>query len=538
MLNTYRHPEFDYQISQEQQTGHPIHHQVVIIGAGPIGLTAALDCANRGISCVVLDDNNTVSVGSRALCYAKRALEIWHRLGVSQPIIDKGVNWQVGKNFFREELTYQFDLLPETGHQMPAMVNLQQYYLEEYLVAACDESSLIDLRWKHRVEDLSQQDKHVDLTVSTPDGTFIMQSDWVIACDGAGSSMRDKVGAQFEGRFFDDQFLIADVVMKNDFPKERWFWFDPPFHPNQSVLLHREADDVWRIDFQLGNDADAEYWKKPDNVMPLLKQMLGEETEFELEWVSVYRFACRRMQNFRHGRVLFAGDAAHQVSPFGARGANTGVQDIDNLAWKLKLVIDGIAPDCLLDSYGQEREYVADVNLQHSTRATDFITPKSKASRTMRDAVLSLARDYEFARPLVNSGRLSTATNYDNSSLSTPDSADFAAPFAIPGAFCPDAEVTHAGKTDWLLNHLGDGFVALIFDAYAQQQPFDVAGIRVTPVIVGKDIMDSHGYLAQRYDGKPGTVYLIRPDQHVAARWRAFDEHSIGRAVRRATMMA
>ncbi|PIE42590.1 MAG: FAD-dependent oxidoreductase [Gammaproteobacteria bacterium] len=535
MLTTYQNPEYDYIQSQEQQTGQAQQHVIAIIGAGPVGLTAALDCAKRGIACVVFDDNNTVSVGSRALCYAKRALEIWQRLGVAQPILDKGVNWQVGKNFFGETLAYQFDLLPEDGHQMPAMVNLQQYYLEEYLVNACQAEPLVDLRWKHRVEDLQQHDKGVTLTVTTPDGTFTTHADWVIACDGAGSSMRDKVGAQFTGQVFDDQFLIADVVMKNDFPKERWFWFDPPFHRNQSVLLHREADDVWRIDFQLGNDADADYWKRPENVTPLLKQMLGDEVEFELEWVSVYRFACRRMENFCHGRVIFAGDAAHQVSPFGARGANSGVQDTDNLIWKLQLVIQGLAPPSLLDSYALERQFAADENIGHSTRATDFITPKSRASRIMRDAVLSLAREQAFARPLVNSGRLSTATSYVDSPLSTPDTAGFNAPNAAPGAFAPDAEITCNGQQDWLLKHLGAGFVALVFADNAAAAPLNVDGISVTPLVVGREIIDSHNYLRQRYDGQPGTVYLIRPDQHIAGRWRHFDAQAISDAVRRAT---
>lgn len=538
MLKTYDYPQYDYIQSEEQKKGETKHHTVIIIGAGPIGLTAALDCASRGIACTVFDDNNTVSIGSRALCYAKRALEIWDRLGVVEPILNKGVSWNVGKNFFKEVLAYQFDLLPEDGHKMPAMVNLQQYYLEEYLVDACQQSPLIDLRWKHRVDSLNQDDKQVTAAIVTPDGTFTATADWVIACDGAGSRMREQVEAQFEGRVFDDQFLIADVVMKNDFPKERWFWFDPPFHPNQSVLLHREADDVWRIDFQLGNQADAAYWKQPENVMPLLKQMLGEEIEFELEWVSVYRFACRRMEQFRHQRIIFAGDAAHQVSPFGARGANTGVQDIDNLIWKLKLVIEKKAPDSLLDTYGEEREYVADINLQHSTRATDFITPKSKTSRSMRDAVLTLARNYPFARPLVNSGRLSTATAYKNSCLNTVDISNFSGP-AYPGAFCPDAPLDHQGETHYLLDYLDGDFVALIFvcDTHdTEYSPFEVDGISVTPLIIGKQLRDREGLLTQRYDAQPGTVYLIRPDQHVAARWRSYDKQLIAQAVKRATL--
>lgn len=379
---TYSYPQFDYVQSEEQRTQTLKRHPVVIIGAGPIGLTAALDCAQRGIAVVLIDDNNTVSIGSRAVCYAKRPLEIWDRLGVAKPMVDKGVSWQVGKVFMRDDLVYSFDLQPEPAHKMPAMINLQQYYLEEYLVKACQEHPLVDLRWKHKLLDLQQNknkaDAPVSLSLETPDGIFKVEADWVIACDGANSDTRKLVGAGFSGQFFQDRFLIADVVMKADFPTERWFWFDPPFHRGQSVLLHKQSENVWRIDFQLGWDADPELEKQPDRVIPRIQAMLGPDAQFELEWVSVYQFACRRVDQFRYGRVLFAGDAAHQVSPFGARGANTGVQDIDNIAWKLKLVLDGIAPASLMDSYHDERAFAADDNLLNSTRSTDFITPKIK----------------------------------------------------------------------------------------------------------------------------------------------------------------
>ena len=252
-----------------------------------------------------------------------------------------------------------------------------------------------------------------------------MEADWLVACDGANSDLRRMVGAAFTGQAFHDRFLIADVVMKAGFPPERWFWFDPPFHRGQSVLLHKQCDDVWRIDFQLGWDADPEAEKQPERVIPRIRAMLGEDVPFELEWVSVYQFACRRIDRFRHGRVLFAGDAAHQVSPFGARGANSGVQDADNLAWKLALVATGQADASLLDSYHDERALAADDNLRQSTRSTDFITPKSATSRHLRDAVLELAADEPFARRLVNSGRLSTPTPYLDSPLNTADEDRF-----------------------------------------------------------------------------------------------------------------
>lgn len=535
MLKTYKYPEFAYIKAPEQNSGQVARKTAVVVGGGPIGLTTALDFAAQGIPVVVLDDNNTVSIGSRAVCYAKRPLEIWDRLGCATPMIDKGISWKVGKVFRDEDLVYQFDLLPEADHKMPAFINLQQYYLEEYLIERAKTfGDLIDLRWKNKVIKVDNQPDKVRLTIDTPDGIYELDADWVVACDGAKSDVREMIGAEFKGQFFQDRFLIADVVMKAGFPTERWFWFNPPFHRNQSVLLHKQSDDVWRIDFQLGWDADPEEEKKPENVIPRLKAMLGEDTEFDLEWVSVYQFACRRMQSFRFGRLFFAGDAAHQVSPFGARGANTGVQDIDNLGWKLKLVIDGKAPDSLLDTYNDERVFAADDNLLNSTRSTDFITPKSPISKAFRDAALDLSSKHPFARRLVNSGRLSTPTPYRNSPLNTEDHDAWLGTM-MPGTPCADAPVTRDGKPGWLLNQIGGRFVALYFSddgsVPASLGAFSSGDIPVEVIAVGRDIVDTKGLVAERYDGQPGSLYLIRPDQHVAARFRSFNAATLQAAL-------
>jgi len=396
-MKTYANPVYPYERSAE--FGKPGRRRpVVVVGAGPVGLATAIDLAQRDIPVVVLDDDNTVSVGSRAICYAKRALEILDRLGCAQKVVDKGIGWNVGKVFFRDELVYRFDLLPEPGHRRPAFVNLQQYWLEEYLVERAHEFAHVDLRWKNEVVGVLPHADGVDVTVATPDGEYLIACDWLVVADGSRSPVRRMLGLEWHGQMFRDRFLIADIHMKSDFPTERWFWFDPPFHPNQSALLHRQADDVWRVDFQLGWDADPDLEKTPERIVPRLRAMLGEAAEFDIEWASVYTFQCRRMERFRHGRAIFAGDAAHVVSPFGARGANSGIQDADNLVWKLELVMKGLAPDRLLDSYDEERTFAADENLQNSTRSTDFITPKSGVSRTFRDAVLSLAKRHPFAR--------------------------------------------------------------------------------------------------------------------------------------------
>lgn len=552
----YQALEFPYRPHADQQCATPATHPVIVVGAGPVGLTTALDLAQRGVAVVVLDDDHKLSTGSRAICFAKRTLEIWDRLGVGQRMTAKGVSWNVGKIFFRDEEVWRFDLLPEPGHRRPAFVNLQQYYAEGFLYEAALAHPRIDLRWKNKVVDIATHADGVDLRVDTPDGVYALHTEWLIACDGARSPLRNMLGQQARGRVFKDRFLIADVKMTASFPAERWFWFDPPFHPNQSVLLHRQPDNVWRIDFQLGWDADPTEAVKPANVLPRIRALLGTETPFELQWASVYTFACERMDTFRHQRVVFAGDAAHRVSPFGARGANSGVQDADNLAWKLQAVLSGAAPDTLINTYASEREAAADENLLNSSRSTDFITPKCAVSRHFRNATLRLAREHPFARGLVNSGRLSTPSVYRDSPLNTPDDEQesYSGPM-VPGAPAWDAPVRDARQQDsWWLCALDGRFVLALFHdeppaeatlaalrALARRSPTPLhlvlvatASARTHPALGFTVVHDHEGWLAQRYDARPGTWYLLRPDQHLAARRRAFDPQRIERALERA----
>ncbi len=553
MLSTYQYPKYEYVAPPEIRSGEPGRYPVVVVGAGPVGLAAAIELAQSGVPVVVLDDDDTVSVGSRGVCYAKRALEILDRIGVGDACVARGVSWNVGRTFFREEEVYNFNLLPQPDHKRPGMINLQQYYLEEFLVRRARELPGLDLRFRNKVVSVSPAGNGATLQVETPDGAYALTADWLIVADGARSAIRGMMNLDIEGRVFLDRFLIADVVMKADFPAERWFWFDPPFHPGQSVLLHRQADNVYRIDFQLGWQADPEEEKKPEKVIPRIRAMLGADREFELEWVSVYTFQCRRMQQFRHGRVLFVGDAAHQVSPFGARGANSGIQDSDNLCWKLRLVLDGKAPDSLLDSYSEERVFAADENIMNSTRSTDFITPKSRTSLNFRNAVLTLARDHAFARALVNSGRLSVPSILTESRLNTPDDDAFAGDM-VPGAPMDDAPMREDGAEFWLLDRVGNRFMALVhvedpaavnanlareFKSLAGEPiPLEVVLVSAKPGRAPEGLRvfeDGRGRFAERYDSTPGTVYLIRPDQHVTARWRAFDAGRVKAALARAT---
>ena len=549
-MPSYQYKPFPYTTPPELKGAAPRRWPVVVVGAGPVGLAAAIDLALHGIDVLLLDDNNVVSIGSRAICWSKRTLEILDRLGCGERMAAKGVTWKVGRLYHGEREIYSFDLLPEQGHKMPAFINLQQYYAEEYLVDRARElEDRIELRWKNRVAGIERCADHVRLHIETPDGPYQLEAEYVLAADGAKSPIRSMLGLDFMGRIFEERFLITDVVTPVELPNERRFWFEPPFHEGQSALLHRQPDNMYRIDLQLGWDADPEVEKQPERVVPRITAVLGENTPFEVEWVSVYTFQCRRLERFVHDRVIFLGDSAHVVSPFGARGGNGGIQDVDNLVWKLALVLQGGAPAALLETYDEERVHGADENLRNSSRATNFMTPKSAIEREFRDGVLALAADLPFARRLVNSGRLSVPCSLAGMRLQTPDDGAIEGPM-VPGAPCADAPVTRGdGRPGWLLEHLGGAFTVLHFGSEAEG-PADRRGLgnlrpelrlvhvngRPDAALAGAVLGDPEGLARARYGGAPGVTYLIRPDQHVAARFARYDPAAVGRALARATL--
>ncbi|MCP3379330.1 FAD-dependent oxidoreductase [Bradyrhizobium sp. CCGUVB4N] len=518
-----RHPD------QDRPGQNPAEHPVVVVGAGPVGLSLAIDLAQRGQRVVLLDDADRIGEGSRAICFSKRSLEYWDRLGVADRMVDKGVVWSVGRIFHGESQLYQFNLLPEEGHKRPAFINLQQYYAEAYLVDRIGDLPAVDLRWRNKVTSVEQRNDSVALTIETPEGAYRLHAQYVVACDGARSSLRQMVGAEFAGQVFEDQFLIADVKMTAEFPTERWFWFDPPFHQGRSALLHKQPDNVWRIDLQLNRYADPTVEKKPENVRPRIARMLGHD-KFEFEWISLYKFQCRRMDRFLHGRVIFAGDSAHQVSPFGARGANSGLEDAENLSWKLDRVLRGTSPASLLESYHVERSLAADENIRESTRSTDFMAPNSHQEARLRQAVLSLAKETEFGKRMVNGGRLSVPCSYDTS-LSSPDAEAWSGG-PSPGCSMPDAPIGQQAYLTDAFRKGGTDFTLLSFsNGAAIDTPDGVKDIRIG----GEGgLADPSGFVAKRYDAEPGSAYLLRPDGYVAARFRHPTRAAITAALSRA----
>ena len=511
---------------------------VVIVGAGPIGLSMAGLLANHGVRSVLLDRDNTSNHRSRAVCWSKRTLEILDRLGIATQMLAKGVTWNVGKVYCGDapEPLYAFDLLPLKDQQFPAFTNLQQYYTQEFLVDVLNHQHPTEIRWGHAVTGIVPRTDLVEVQIETPTGDYQIQCDYLIAADGAYSPIRGMLGLDFEGRTFEDNFLIVDFRMPGTLPAERRFFFNAPFNQGRTALIHRQPDDVWRLDFQLGWNIDREAALNEAEVTKKVRAVIGPEVEFEYEWISLYTFQCRRMQRFVHDRVIFAGDSAHLVSPFGARGANGGIQDVDNLAWKLAQVLAGHAPRALLLSYDIERIHAADENLRNSSRATDFMTPKTLIETAFRDAVLELAAEFPFARALINSGRLSVPCSLEHSPLITPDQAEFMTPGLWPGTVALDAPIRSRNGSQWLLHELSREFVCLHFTDPSMPTNADALSPGILLKTIGgnnPDIIDSQGLVAARYDGQPGTTILFRPDQHVAARWRTFDPSAINAALRR-----
>ena len=501
---------------------------VVIVGAGPTGLVLALELSAHGIPVIVLEKQAHASDGSRAICWSKRSLEILDRHGLGEGLRARGVTWNVGRVFLGAdpEPLYSFDLQAIKDQKFPAFINLQQYHVEETLVEALATRGEVDLRWQQEVVALQQDDAGATLTVRTPAGEYRLCADWVVAADGHRSPLRGMLGLDFAGRTFEDNFLIADVRMRAPFPPERRFYFNAPFNEGRTALMHQQPDDLWRLDFQLGWDIDREAALSPGSVDRRVRAMLGADLAFEYEWVSLYTFQCRRMERFVHGRVVFVGDAAHLVSPFGARGANGGLQDVDSLAWRLREILQHGATPSLLAGYEEERILGADENIRNSTRATDFMTPKTPGARALQSAVLGLARERPFARALVNSGRLSIPCSLRGTATITPDTDRFDTPGMEPGSVALDAPT---GAKTWLLELLGGRFVCLVLGG---MEPTSLPP-GVDCLVLDRDFEDPTGLVMARYAPHGEATYLIRPDQQVTARWNTPSADTIQQAWRR-----
>jgi 3-(3-hydroxy-phenyl)propionate hydroxylase len=531
----FDYPHYDF-VAPPELGGERIVHDAVVVGAGPVGLTAALELARHGVACVVLDDKDTVNDGSRAICIARHSLEILQQLGLAERFVAKALGWTHGTSYYGTQPVYRLEMPHSADERFYPMYNLQQQYIEKYLVDAAMANPKVDLRWKSRVSDIALTGGGVTLTVETPIGTYPLNARYAIAADGARSVVRRQLNLSLKGEAYEGIYVIADVHMRSSYPTERRAFFHSPANPQSTVLIHRQPDDIWRIDYQLlagESEADA---LKEENVLrrvAAILDMVGEKSPWELEWWSLYKAYTLALDDYRHGPVLFAGDAAHLVPIFGVRGLNSGLADAMNAAWKLAYVLKGSAPPRLLDSYSPERRGATLEVFALASKSTKFMTPPTHGYRLMRDAALALARTTDLTRPLINP-RQSQPYTYSKSPLTSFANRDreFGAG-PIAGASLVNRRL---GEGRYLLDGLGLGFSGLYFARDGRMPPrverlvaaLGAGNEPFTPILVSDP-----GALAA-YGAMDGSFYLVRPDRHIAARWRQIVPDEVLSALRQA----
>jgi len=518
-----------------RSAAQPFDAQVAVVGAGPIGMTLAGRLAQHGVRVILLEQHpQHTGEGSKALCMQRETLEIWARLGIGEQVARRGVQWNVGRTYFRGRELFQVRLPSSAGDHFPPFVNINQTEVEEMLVARIAELPEVDLRWSHRVVGLSQTSDGVTVRCETPSGTSTLRVAYLVGADGSHSSVRRLLGAGFPGHSHPDLFLICDIQARLSFPHERRFFFDPPENPGRQVLIHPQPDDTWRIDWQVPASTDLEVERASGGLDRRIRAVVGAGTPFKLAWVTLYRFHQRLAERFRIGRVLLAGDAAHLLSPFGARGLNSGVADAENLAWKLAAMLGGHASDRLLESYNTERRAAALENLAVTDATMRFMVPRGALRRALRNAILRGSLRMPRLRRLVNSGRLAQPFSYAASPIVLPGVRDERLP--PMGGVAPDAScgsLEGPAAITRLRELLGASFVALlVLDAPRDAAKAAIRASRLSwpapcdVVVIGPDaslsgvtvLTDPDGEIRRAYGGAGASAFLIRPDGHLAAR--------------------
>lgn len=504
--------------------------QVLIAGGGPVGLAVALGLARQGVDCVVVEADDAVCEGSRASCISRRSLEILDRLGVAGRFLDKGLAWTRGRSYHGADEVLVFEMPTSKDDRFPPMINLQQYYIEQYLfdeIEALNRRSGAQVRihWASTVTDVQAEDQGVTVTLDNALGRARLHTRWLVACDGGQSFVRSRLGLALEGTRYSGRYAIVDIALQSDHPTERRAWFDPPWARGTTILMHRQPDDLWRVDFQLRADEDADEMLGSDRLRPFIQAHLDAIGEggkpWHPVWTSVYRAGAMTLASYRHGRVLLAGNAAHAMPIFGVRGLNSGFDDADNLIWKLAAVCKGQADEGVLDSYSSERVQAFHVNAANAMRSTEYMSPPNRGFELMREASLSLARRHPGIARLINP-RQTHAITYEDSPLSSPDQGFAAGPG--PGAPLQDLP---AGGGLHLSQHLAtDGFTLLCFGESAAAADLAATLAAAGPswprcrvvALPGDD--GAVKALAHHYGAGPGAAYLVRPDGHVAGRWQ------------------
>lgn len=535
---------YDYQIypfqTPPELRSETRRYPVVIVGAGPIGLVAALELARYGMSVVVISAEVQVSHGSRAIVFTRRSMEILQQVGISERMLEKAYPWRSGNSIYRGQRVFRLEAPYDEDDRFQPLNNLQQQYVEQYLVEQAQQNPLIELRWGSKVLGVQSFTDHAELQIDTLEGEYNLSCAWLIAADGAKSTIRQELGLRMEGASYRGRFVIADIKIDIPWPTERLAYFDPDWNRGNTILMHRQPEGIWRLDYQLPPNETPEQALAPKSLNARIQaqlDMVGITAPWELDWCSVYSARAMTLPDYIHERIIFTGDAAHMLPIFGVRGANTGFQDAQNLAWKLAMLLKGVGTRELLATYTSERVIAAQEIIAEASKSTRFMAPPDRGFRLLRDAVLSLSLTQAFVRPLFH-WRTSRPHDYHESILNAAN--DDNAKFTAGPAHGMPLQNIRLGENDYLFDHLGAAFHLLYFTDQAVpesilQQVADLEEqgipIQVLSIGSGQNLVDSAEHFAKRYDAQSGTAYLVRPDQHVCARWKNVTAEQVKAAV-------
>ena len=528
----YELPEYPFVPPPELVQGTVGRHEVVIVGGGITGLTMACSLASRGVKAVLLDEDNTVGVkgaSSRGICYTQKSLEIFHRLGIFERIARKGIEWSVGRTFAGEDEVFSFDLKTQAHvrlSQQPPFINIQQFYIEGFLVERIAElnasNPCVDMRWQSRVTGFEQCEGFARLQINTPEGDYTLEATHVIDATGSHTPFHAWCKASMDSRRGDDRWCIADVRFRDRPPTERHTWIEAPFNDGRAVWQHLMGDEVWRIDYQMEPNADPAYVSREDVVRERLKRQFGDNLDCEIVWVGPYAYKSQCLHRLRIGSVFFMGDTAKVVSPFGARGGNTGISDADNLAWKLAAVLRGRAPAALLQSYDDERLQAAQENVMVTNRTARFLRPGTPQENLFRRASISLAKRHPFGRLLVNTGRMAVANAYTRSPACAPGAG-----ISVQNVSFQWADGTQGCLND-LLNWAGGDLLLLVLGRQTPQVLARIrsltrhAPVRAVQVLAQGEkpqarehLLDPNGHVRQACLASDPSWALVRPDGYL-----------------------
>lgn len=533
--------EFPLTTPEQIITAGKTHSPVVVIGAGPVGLAIALGLSQHNVPCIVLERRTTISKGSRALAMTRRSLQILDHLRVGKAVMDMATPWSEGWTYYGKDMVHYMNIAPPP-HEKHGQTNLQQCWMEQLLLDQIGKTPLVEVRYGHEVSTLTPEDTQVVLDVTTTAGNYTLSADYLVAADGPRGTTRRQLGLDYEGTSYTQQFVINDIICQLPIPAGRRLYFNPPYLPGKAVLMHGAPFNMWRLDFQLLDGQDADEEMQPEKVHARIKAhfaMMGlDNIDYELILTSIYRTNALSLPTYNKERVLFAGDAAHQVPIFGGRGVNHGYADAHNLAWKLARVVKGVSAPQLLNTYTQERRGAILDTLAELTKTTLFITTPSPGISLMRDAVLSLSITEKFLNNLFDP-YASPPYEYTDSALNATSAQDPAfAPRANVGAIPPDGIATSGG--DRLYDLLGPWFTVLVFSDTANAPstgPLEKAVQTIDADALVKTI-PVQSQIADLFDAKPGTVYLLRPDHRIAGRWRHISPNALATALEQAACTA